>query len=386
MPERFYQVFFNDEAAANDLYPRLLDLAVEDNADRADTFHLKVGIQLHEDGEWSDVDAAQFALFTKVRVEAGFREGATQILTEGYITEAHVHFEDPARQPYLEVHGLDASVLMSLEEKIVAWPNLSDSDIATQILSAYGFTPDVTSTNPLHQDTDVTVMQRGSDLEFLRRLARKNGFEVGVEKDALTGTTTGYFRAPVLDGTPQRTLAVASGNATSLKSFTVTLDGVKPLAVESGQIDVKTKAAASGTGTKLQLSAIGDRDLDALVGGTINSLISPQDAAGKLWLYSVPTSDATELTALAQAVRDEAGWLVTASGEINSDAYGAVLRANRLVLVKGAGALFSGKYYVTQVMHRFGSDGRYQQTFQARRNAVGLDGSETFGGGMGGLL
>jgi len=364
----------------------LIEVAVEDNADQADTFRLKVGIQLRDDGEWTDVDAPEFALFNKVRVEAGFRDGTTEILTEGYITDVQVHFEDAARQPYLEVHGLDASVLMSLEEKIVTWPNLSDSDIATQILSAYGFTPDVTSTNPVHQENDVTVIQRGSDLEFLRRLARKNGFEVGVAKDALPGTTTGYFRTPVLDGTPQKTLAVASGDETSLRSFTVTVDGVKPLAVETGQIDVKGKAAASGTGTQLQFAAIGNQDLDALVGGTINSLITAHDTAGKLWLYSVPTSNAKELTTLEQAVRDEAGWLVNATGEINSDVYGAVLRANRLVLVKGAGALFSGKYYVTQVAHRIGSDGRYQQTFHARRNAVGLDGSEHFGNGLGALL
>src|SRR6266511_362934 len=87
MPERFYQVFFDDQAAANDLYPRLIEVAVEDNADQADTFRLKVGIQLRDDGEWTDVDAPEFALFNKVRVEAGFRDGTTEILTEGYITD-----------------------------------------------------------------------------------------------------------------------------------------------------------------------------------------------------------------------------------------------------------------------------------------------------------
>ena len=34
-----------------------------------------------------------------------------------------------------------------------------------------------------------------------------------------------------------------------------------------------------------------------------------------------PTSDATELQTIAQAVRDEAGWFITAQGEINGDAY-----------------------------------------------------------------
>jgi phage protein D len=378
--ERFYQLFFGDAPASSDFYGRVIEVAVEERAWEADTFRLKVGLRLLDGGEWSDVDASDFALFTKVRIEAGFRDGNTEALTEGYITEVHAHFEDAARQPYLEVQGLDASVLMTLEEKIVAWPNLSDSDIATQIFAGYGFTPDVTRTDPVHQDTDVTIVQRGTDLQFLRRLARKNGFEVGVEADRTTHATTGYFRPPTLTGTPQTALSVAFGDRSSLRAFDVKVDGLRPLAVETSQIDVKAKAANSGTGTSLQLAAIGQQDLSALVSSPMGSLASPRDAAGKLWLHGVPASDTTELGALAQAARDDAGWLVTATGEINSDVYATVLRAGRLVLVRGAGSLHSGKYYVTRVTHRIGGDGRYEQSFEARRNAVGLDGSEDFGG------
>ncbi len=383
MAERFYQLFFDDEPAPAELYPSVLEIEVEDNADRADSFRLKILLRQDGDGGWSDADADSFALFTRVRIEAGFRHGGTEVLTEGYITEVRVHFEDPARQPYLEVRGLDASVLMTVEEKIVTWPNLSDSDIATRILASYGFTPDVTRADPIHQENDVTVVQRGTDLHFLRRLARKNGFEVGVEKDFLTGRITGYFRKPGLDATPQKALVVAFGDGSSLRSFDVEVDGLKPLAVEAAQIDVKGKVANSGTADALQLTAIGDQDLAALVESRIGSLVSPKEAAGKLWLHADPSSDATELTAMAQAVRDEAGWLVTARGEIDSDVYGTVLRANRLVVVKGAGSRYSGKYYVTRVVHRLQSDGAYEQAFEARRNAVGLDGSEDFGDGLG---
>ena len=94
-----------------------------------------------------------------------------------------------------------------------------------------------------------------------------------------------------------------------------------------------------------------------------------------------PTSDATELRTIAQAVRDEAAWFITAEGEINSDAYQTVLRPHRLVLVKGAGKPFSGKYYVTRVVHQLMGDGTYAQRFEARRNARDVDESEQFGGG-----
>jgi hypothetical protein len=76
---------------------------------------------------------------------------------------------------------------------------------------------------------------------------------------------------------------------------------------------------------------------------------------------------------------DEAAWLISASGEINSDAYQSVLRPHRLVLVKGAGKTYSGKYYVTRVVHEVNHAGDYVQRFEARRNARDVDGSEQFG-------
>jgi phage protein D len=98
-------------------------------------------------------------------------------------------------------------------------------------------------------------------------------------------------------------------------------------------------------------------------------------------VLGTPTSDTTEMQTLAQAVRDEAAWLITATGEIDSDAYQSVLRPHRLVLVKGAGKPYSGKYYITRVVHELKHDGSYRQKFEARRNARDLDGSEQFGGG-----
>jgi hypothetical protein len=98
-----------------------------------------------------------------------------------------------------------------------------------------------------------------------------------------------------------------------------------------------------------------------------------------------PTSDAAEMQTFVQAIRDEAGWLITASGEINGEAYQSVLRPRRLVMVKGAGSVYSGKYYVTRVVHEMNHEGDYIQRFEARRNARDLDGTEQFGGSGSGL-
>jgi phage protein D len=153
------------------------------------------------------------------------------------------------------------------------------------------------------------------------------------------------------------------------------------------QIDVKSDSANDARASETQRTLLGDRDLNDLAGGPLGGLVSPRDAQAQMLVLGPPTGDATELQTIAQAVRDEAAWFIAAGGEINSDAYLAVLRPHRLVLIKGAGKEYSGKYYVTSVVHELKADGSYTQKFEARRNARDLDGSEAFGGGdLGSLL
>jgi hypothetical protein len=150
-------------------------------------------------------------------------------------------------------------------------------------------------------------------------------------------------------------------------------------------MDIAANSANSAQIGDTQLTKLGDKDANTLIGGPLGSLVTPKDAAAQMLVQGPPTSDTAELQAIAQAVRDEAGWLITASGEINSDAYQSVLRPHRLVLVKGAGATHSGKYYVTRVVHGLNHEGDYVQRFEARRNARDLDGSEQFGGSGSGV-
>jgi phage protein D len=274
---------------------------------------------------------------------------------------------------------------MSLEEKVATWPNMADSDIVMRILGDYGFKVQADATATVHQESNTTVVQRSSDIQFVRHLARRNGLEFYFETDESSGSVTAYFRAPQLNGTPQPDLAIQFGSDSNLVSFSAHLSGQRPLNVKSFQMDVSANSPSSVQVGDTSLTKLGDKDANALIGGPLGSLVTPKDAAAQMLVLGSPTSDTTEMKTLAQAVRDEAGWLITASGEINSDAYRSVLRPHRLVLVKGAGKPYSGKYYVTRVVHELKNDGSYKQKFEARRNARDLDGSERFGGGGSGL-
>ena len=84
-----------------------------------------------------------------------------------------------------------------------------------------------------------------------------------------------------------------------------------------------------------------------------------------------------ELQTYAQAVVDRSAWSITAEGELNTVAYGKLLRAKQPVLVRGAGRQFSGLYYVERVTHTLTAD-TYVQGFTLKRNALGLTRKENF--------
>lgn len=399
MPETAYLIAFDDEAVEEEFYDDVVSLTVDESTATGTSFRLQLATTRRDDGSWTYLDDGQLALFMRVSIQIGFSGGGglaaalgdtlggsggggndgLEPVFDGFITDIEVTLGSEPDSAQIEVSGLDSSVIMSLEEKIATWKDLADSDIVKQIVGGvYGITIQLEATLPVHRKNDTTIVQRGSDLEFVRGLARRNGYEFYFETDKTSAAVIAYFRAPQLDGTPQPDLAIQFGDESNLRRFTVRLSGQRPLSVRTEQMDIRTNLPNPAQVGTMKLAALGDRDADALIGDRLRRLVRPIVALAQVLVLGPPTSDPTELSTLAQAVRDEASWLITAEGEINGDAYQHALRPRRLVLVKGAGTAYSGKYYVTRVVHVLAGDGEYTQTFEARRNARDLDGSEEF--------
>lgn len=401
MADKAYQISLNDTAVDTDFYGDVVSLKVEEEVSKPTRLTMQLATSIQNDGSWSHLEDDDLAVFTPVSVKLGFTGGAglagllggiasalggssggddgLEAIFDGYITSVHLNLTSDPSGSTLDVTATDTSVLMSLEEKVATWPDMSDSDIVQQIVSAYGVQVQADSTATVHQETDTTIVQRGTDIQFVRDLALRNGMEFYFETDKDSGEVTAYFQAPQLTGTPQPDLAVQFGDGSNLRQFSARLDGQCPLSVKTQQIDIKAGSPNSSQVGDTQLTKLGDKDANSLIGDPLGSLVTPQDTQAQMLLLATPTSDATELQTIAQGVRDEAAWFITANGEINSDAYQAVLRPHRTVLVKGAGKPFSGEYYVTKVTHEMKADGTYTQNFEARRNARDVNNSEPFG-------
>jgi phage protein D len=343
-------------------------IEVEDHAEMADMLRLRLAVGVREDGSaWNVLDDNLFARLSNIKVDVSVAGGRPETVINGYVIETHVTFSNQPGQSVLNVVAMDPTVLMNLDEQVRPWPNMSDSDIATAIFSdrAYDFAPVVDSTSWRRQEADQTTLQRGTDIQFLQQIAKRNGFECYVETNSLTGRSEGHFHAPVLDKTPQGVLSVNMGETTNVNAFSARYEMLRPVTAQVTGLDAETRDTQPAHVTSSSRRALGT---SVAVGG---------DKPRKVLLHRTGMAQAGELQAYAQAVVDQSAMAIKAEGELNTIAYGSLLHAKRLVAVRGAGRQFSGIYYVERVLHTFGGEG-YKQRFSLRRNALGLTNDERF--------
>ena len=356
-----------DGAEIEELYPDLLSLEVELDEELAGMFRMQIGLPQQEDGSWRHLDDERLAPWTPVTIKADFDSGEEELIA-GYITHLRIDFCGEPTQCMLEVSGMDGSVLMDREDKLKAWANKKDSDIAQEILRSYGFSPEAEDTGIVHDEAVSTIVQRETDMQLLRRLALRNGFECFVEG------ARGFFRAPQIDADPQPVLAAHFGDETNLARFVAEVNALTPANVAMSQVDRLSKEI---------LDAAVDSGSEPVLGDTgAAGLLAPGMTAGQVHVAMSVATGPAEMTALCRGLFHRGQWFVTVQGAVDAARYGHVLRPRRTVPIKGVGETYSGLYYVSHVTHRF-TDCAYAQEFRARRNALRPTGDEPFEGDSG---
>jgi phage protein D len=250
---------------------------------------------------------------------------------------------------------------MNLQEKQRPWPNQADHEIALAVFASNGLSSEVEDTQ-VQQTELATTMQNETDIQFLRRLAYRNGYECRVRAGV------GQFRSPDLAGPSQKLLAMGYGPEANLATLTVLVDGTPFTAPQIRRVDPVTKQEDTKTLADLPEHKLGADTLSDL---------RTELPDGHFLVTRRTAASAAEMQAWLRAAQRQAGRFVTVQGEVDSRAYQAVLHSGRPVTIKAAGARYSGTYYVSQVSHHFTVDG-YTQSFGAYRNALGVTGAENF--------
>ncbi|HVZ52512.1 MAG TPA: contractile injection system protein, VgrG/Pvc8 family, partial [Pseudolabrys sp.] len=320
---------------------------------------------------------ARFQPFATLAVVAQQEDQPDQCVFDGVVLSSKLHLTTGAVGSELQVWGQDASWLMNLEDKVKEWVDVTDADVANAIFSDYGITPaddNSSDDSPSHTESGHSLMQRATDIQFLRQLARRNGKLCRVACDDKPGERIGYFVKPALDGDPVVTLTLNDSTAATVSALDFEWDVARPSAVQANQalFTDPSEDGASGDTSDSGLAPLDERTLADFAGQTITTRLT------------APVDDAGELMLRAQALLRESGWFARCEGETDAGRLKSVLRAGTVVQVDGAGSLNSGKYFVWSVRHSFTPDA-HKMRFTLVRNAVGPP--PAGGGGLlGGLV
>lgn len=324
-----------------------------------DGFQMTFTISKNKQGEYGLLQSG--VLDADTRVIVGVLFGITlEPLIHGVIYHHQILPGERPGTSTLTVSGRDISVMLDLEEKDEPHKNQSDSTIVNKILGRYsrfGILPpfQVTTTTDVPIETQRVPQQHETDLEFIRRLAGNNGFVFFIEPLTM-GVSRAYWGPRERLGVPQPALTHDLGSSSNVKTLRLMNDALAPIAVDGSVIDPVTKIS-----TKIP-------PLPSMRIPPLSLRAAPARRTERL--RCAANRNPARAARGAQAAVENVSEPVSAEGELDTVRYGRVLRAHRLVGVRGVGRSYNGNYLVRRVTHRL-HRGIYTQTFKLTREGTG---------------
>ena len=298
-----------------------------------------------ESGNWAVADSDLMRPWNQLEVKILLDNQEVELFS-GYIIKVSIGFSGDTHN--VTATCQDKSVLMDREHIIRVWGDedepVTDGDIVSEIADKYQL--------EVQAEAGIThsqLNQNDTDIRFLYKLARANGYEMRISEACL------YFGQFHLDGEPQQAIMVYAGEDSNCIDFLLTDDGYKP---DSVLVDIYTDQDFEHQELFPKQRRLGSEDCETLSrnSGSFN---------WKVRLHGLPSETAL---AIAQGKAEENAWKISATGSLNGILYGAALEAGKTVDVQGIGSAYSGTYYVDSVTHRIDQTG-YKQQFKILRNA-----------------
>jgi len=271
----------------------------------------------------------------------------------------------PSNEPgmsRLTVTGRDVRVLLDLEEKNDQYKNQPDFVIVNRVLANYatdGVLPPylVTPTADVPLELFRVPRQHETDLALLRRLAKSNGYVFYLEPVTL-GVTSAYWGPENRATLPQSALSVNLGSATNVTSLQFAQDALAPVGSKGTFIEPITKMS-------LPIPPLPSLKVPPLA-------LQPVSPRRKTLQRSTARMNPAQAGVSVLAASMNAPDAVTATGEVDTVRYGSVLRARRLVGVRGVGINYDGFYYVAKVVQEIDvQQNNATQTFTLKREGTG---------------
>ncbi len=288
--------------------------------------------------------------------------GLPQVIMDGMVKHTEVVPDAMQGSSKLVITGEDLTAVMDLVDfSGIPYPGMTPDLRVLTILGKYamfGIVPNVVPviTPDVEVPVDKIPSQQGTDLAYIRQLAKEAGYVFYIQPGPAPGTNQAYWGPQVKIGVPQPALNVNMDSWTNVESLSFRYE---PQSTITPIVYIQDQT----TGMTVPIPIPSVNPLDPPLGAVVPTpqTIEYMDDTAKL-----PPAQALML-GLARA--SETADIVTGDGTLSVLRYGGILQARQLVGVRGAGLAFDGLYYVESTKHQM-KLGEYKQSFTLKRNAL----------------
>jgi hypothetical protein len=335
----------------------LTSVEVTNDAENGDGFQITFELGKDKTGDYSLLQSG--ILNPNTRVIIGVLLGVSpEALIDGIITHHQITPSDEPGLSTLTVTGKDISIMLDLEEHNEPFPNQPDFVIVNRILAnygQYGIVPQATPTTDVPIELQRIPRQCETDRRFIERLAQRNGFVFYIEPLTF-GVNTAYWGQEKRFDIPQPGLTKNMGAYTNVTSLTFSNDSLAPVGTQGTFVEPITKQT-------IPIPSLPSLRIPPLAATAV-------PARRQVQLRNTANQNPAQAATTAVATVTNAPEPVRAEGELDTVRYGHILRARRLVGVRGVGLSYDGNYYVCRVTHTI-RRGEYKQNFTLRREGTG---------------
>ena len=288
--------------------------------------------------------------------------GLPQVIMDGIVKHTEVQPDGMQGTSQISVIGEDLTALMEFTDNSgTPFPGLTPDLRVTAILAKYavfGIVPNVVPV--ITPDVEVPPVripsQKGTDLAYIRQLAKEAGYVFYIQPGPLPGFSHAYWGPQIKMGVPQPALNVNMDTWTNVESLSFRYE---PQTAVTPVVYIQDQT----TGATAQIAIPSVNPLDPPL-GVVVPVPQTKEQMKNTAKY---TPAQAYMQGLARA--SETSDVVSGDGTLSVLRYGGVLQARQLVGVRGAGPAFDGLYYVESTKHSI-KPGEYKQSFTLKRNAL----------------
>lgn len=353
-----FRIYFDGDPATKDQLDQVETISVEQQIDMAWEARLEIPIRTKDDGSWTGAEASFANAFGRVRIEIRVGDGSFVPLIDGPVVGADTSMSSQPGASTQTVIVQDDSVYLNRNEDVERFDDQADHEIARALFQRVSQIArvDMEDTPRAPTSRPIATVQRGTPMQILRHLAERQGMHAYVLPGEEPGQSVGAFKrlSREVDGLPDLILL---GEDRNVDSFHVSANMQRPSQVRTFSLDVTDKTVTNATSSLRNLDLLGDAAALSNEGAAATRLAPPG------------TDDAVEPNQRVQAQSDTDSFAFSATGNVVSDCYAAVLTPYQVVRVRGVDTRLNGDYVIKRVAHRL-TRSVYSQSFELLRNAV----------------